>query len=73
MLVVCDLFDYEDYPVVVMPHEELASVAKRYHGPNMQKVMECYDLSLPIEDQLKELRAWHGWKGSALTNTTGPK
>jgi hypothetical protein len=30
-----------------------------FDGPNMQKVMEMYNLSLDIETQLKEQRAWH--------------
>lgn len=62
LLVVCDTFDWEDYPVEVMPSQELKEVARGYHGPNMQKVMECYDLSLDIASQLAEVRAFHGWQ-----------
>jgi hypothetical protein len=61
MLVVCDTYDHEDYPVFVMTGENLAEIAREYHGSNMQKVMECYDLSLNWEGQLSEIRAWHGW------------
>lgn len=62
VLIVCDGFDYTDYPVYVEPSENLAERAAYFHGQNMQEVMECYDLSLPIEPQLAEDRAWHGWR-----------
>lgn len=62
MLVVCDTFDYDDYPVFILPGVDLAERAAHYHGPNMQRVMECYDLALPLEPQLAESRAWHGWR-----------
>lgn len=62
MLVVCDTFDWEDYPVYADSLTELKQKAEEHHGPNMQKVMECYDLSMPHEPQLAELRAWHGWR-----------
>lgn len=57
MLVICDTFDYEDYPVFVSKgdlHEALEQYSK-----NMQRVIEVYDLSLDIATQLKETRAWH--------------
>lgn len=44
MIVVCDTFDWEDYPVYATGD---ANCLKEYHahnGPNMQKVMEVYDL-----------------------------
>lgn len=57
MIVVCDTFDWEDYPVYVKPDED---VRKRYDsyasGANMQKVMEVYNLSKNIETQLKTRR-----------------
>ena len=54
MLVVCDQFDWEDYPVYVMLNENLAERAKTYDGQNMQKIMECYDLAIPMEKQLSQ-------------------
>ena len=62
MLVVCDTFEYEDYPVHVYPDEDLAEKANRLYDENMQKVMECYDLSTDMEAQLAEPRAWNGWR-----------
>jgi hypothetical protein len=61
LLVVCDLFDYDDYPVYVIAPTDVKEIAESYHGVNMQKVMECYDLSLDLEMQLAERRSWHGW------------
>ena len=50
MLVVCDTFDHSDYPVMAdTPEIALA----RYDAPGeMQRVMEVYDLTLGLEDQL---------------------
>ena len=59
MLVVCDTFDYEDYPVYVSRRENVREVFHKYNGPNMQKVMEVYSLRKDIEDQLNEHRAFH--------------
>jgi hypothetical protein len=59
MLIICDTYDWEDYPVNVPPHKKVADVYKQYNGLNMQKVMEVYALHLDIEAQLKERRAYH--------------
>ena len=59
MIVVCDTFDHEDYPVFVLPGENVHAVYKEYDGPNMQRVMEVYSYKLPLEDQLAETCARH--------------
>lgn len=59
MLVVCDTFDYNDYPVFCESKEECLEQHKEHHLKNMQRVMEVYDLSIDIESQLKEVRAKH--------------
>lgn len=61
LLVVCDTFDWEDYPVEIMPTEKVREIAKEYDHVNMQKIMECYDLSKDIEAQLAEPRARNGY------------
>lgn len=63
MLVACDSFGGEDYPVFVMPGKSPRAEAARLG--NMQRVMECYDLALDIEMQLQEYRAFH-WGDPAL-------
>jgi hypothetical protein len=64
MLVVCDTFDHEDYPVYCSSLDDLNRDAPRLHHSDMQKVMECYDLSMDLDMQMSESRAWHGWKPS---------
>ena len=58
MIVVCDTFDYEDYPVYVPPDKIPQVVYEEYQGKNMQRVMEVYDLSEDMEAQLKQHRAF---------------
>lgn len=55
MLVVCDTFDHDDYPVFT--HSD-AECLKRYEEPgNMQRVMEVYDLRAEKAEQMNERRA----------------
>ena len=59
VIVVCDTYDWDDYPVFVMPGEDVCRKSAEHDGPNMQRVMEVYALHLPIEDQMNEHRAFH--------------
>lgn len=59
MIVVCDDFDYEDYPVYVPADVDVRKVHDKYDGINMQRVMEVYNLSMNRELQLNESRARH--------------
>ena len=59
MIVVCDSFDHDDYPVLVKPGEDAREVASRYDGKNMQCIMEVYSMALDTEGQLQERRAFH--------------
>jgi hypothetical protein len=55
MLVICDTFDHEDYPVFVNTASECL---QKYKSPGeMQRVMEVYDLQAHKEQQLSERRA----------------
>ena len=58
MIVVCDTYDYEDYPVYI---QQGSDIQKEIDQRNSQfsKVMEVYDLSKDIEKQLSEKRAWN--------------
>lgn len=52
MIVVCDTFDYEDFPVYVKVGEDIEDKAVKYNGPNMAKIMEVYNLhSMTWEEQ----------------------
>jgi hypothetical protein len=59
MIVVCDTFDYDDYPVYVQKDEDARTKASEYSGKNMQRVMEVYNLSKNMEKQLAEYRAFN--------------
>lgn len=52
MLVVCDTFDYGDYPVYVKSDEDCREEYDRCHGKNMQTVMEVYDLRKDMHTQI---------------------
>jgi hypothetical protein len=51
MVVVCDTFDYDDYPVYVDEGESPQEAVKAHSG-NMQRVMEVYNLKLPMNPQM---------------------
>jgi hypothetical protein len=59
MIVACDTYDWEDFPVYAKDAEEARLRFRQFNGPNMQKVMEVYDLSMDRETQMAEHRAWH--------------
>lgn len=58
VIVVCDTYDYSDYPVWVYPGQDVREMVNA-KSLNMQRVMEVYNLSLPIEDQLNQTRAFN--------------
>ena len=56
MLVVCDTFDYDDYPVYTKDvHESI----RKYRDASMQTIMEVYDMSMDVEEQLNTNRVWN--------------
>lgn len=57
MIVVCDTFDHDDYPVYAMSANECLD--KAMAPGEMQRVMEVYDLAMDIDAQLRETRAMH--------------
>lgn len=59
IIIVCDTYDWEDYPVFIGENDDFWSRYNHYDGQNMQKIMEVYDLSMDIEQQLNEHRARH--------------
>ena len=59
MIVVCDTFDHEDYPVYAGSDKEALQQYAEHNGKNMQRVMEVYDLRLDKAMQLAEFRAMH--------------
>jgi hypothetical protein len=59
MIVVCDTYDYDDYPVYVESHQNAREVADEFNKKSMQRVMEVYNLKMDIEPQLNEHRAFN--------------
>lgn len=55
MIVVCDTYDWEDYPVYVNNSQE----ARDYQPGSMQKVMEVYNLAMNKDEQLAARRVWN--------------
>lgn len=59
MIVVCDTYDHEDYPVYVMPDENVRTKSEQFNGKNMQVIMEVYSYKHDLETQMSERRAFH--------------
>jgi hypothetical protein len=58
MIVVCDDFDFDDYPVFVHPTEDVHVREENYNKASMQRVMEVYVLDPARKDaQMMERRA----------------
>ena len=55
MIVKCDMMDFEDYPVYVEAGEKPREVSAQ----NSERTMECYDLRMDREAELRENRAFH--------------
>lgn len=58
MIIVCDTFDYDDYPVYVSEDENVHEIQNEYDNKDMQKVMEVYNLSKDMEQQLSMTRCF---------------
>lgn len=58
MLVICDTFDYCNYPVFVKKNEDVNNKIKHY-SENMQRVVEVYNLSMDLNSQLEVYRVWN--------------
>jgi len=57
VIVVCDTYEHDDYPVFVKTDESAKDKADVFDGKNMQKVMEVYNLSMDVDSQLAQHRA----------------
>lgn len=44
IIVVCDTFDFDDYPVYVYPGQDPHKIANEYDQKSMQKVEELFSL-----------------------------
>jgi hypothetical protein len=60
VVVACDTFDHEDYPIYVEAGEDVNRVVEEHNDSSkMSLVMEVYSLERDLQEQLNETRAWH--------------
>jgi hypothetical protein len=59
LIVVCDEFSREDFPVYVMPDQDVRSRLAEYDGVQMHAIHEVYRLDLDKAAQMAERRAYH--------------
>lgn len=51
MIIVCDTFNYDDYPVYVRSWQDFWTEYAKYDNKDMQKVMEVYSYAIPWSKQ----------------------
>lgn len=56
MIIVCDTYDHEDYPVFVNEDQDVKEREAYYEHEHMQRVMEVYNLSMNMDEQLIKSR-----------------
>lgn len=59
VIIVCDTYDHEDYPVYIHEGEDVNERIAYYRGASMQRIMEVYNMSMDIDEQLKQHRVWN--------------
>jgi hypothetical protein len=61
MIVICDTYDYEDYPKFINADtpEQAKKLADAENGVNMQQVMEVYNLKMDKQSQMDQHRAFN--------------
>ena len=58
VIIACDTFDHDNYPVFVMPHENIQEKISHIREQGMQRVDEVYNLSKDIQKQLSTPRCF---------------
>lgn len=59
MMVYCDTFDYDDYPVFFDHANDLHTYMDNARHAEMTRLMGVYDLSMDKESQIQEGRCMH--------------
>ena len=59
MVIVCDTYDWEDYPFYVKEGQNVKEVVDDFAKKGMNKIMEVYSLKKDKNSQLNEHRAFH--------------
>lgn len=65
-LIVCDTWDYadgfEDFPVYVMPQENLEEVIRKYPRGGIEVFVEQFDLSSSLDEQVDQYDRSRGFQ-----------
>lgn len=57
MLIVCDTYDHDDYPVYIKPGQDPKVCSEQRNLGSMQRLMECYKLDPALKtSQLNSYR-----------------
>ena len=59
LIVVCDTWDHDNYPVYVYKGDDVRTVAGKYMGQNMQRIDEIYNMHMDLDTQLSATRAYN--------------
>ena len=59
LIVALDAFDYDNYPVYVSANENVHKKINQINWKAMQGIDEIYNMSIDIDKQLAEDRAYH--------------
>ena len=59
LIVAVDRYDHDNYPIYVGPDENIQEEIQRVDSGNMQGIDEVYNMSIDIDKQLSEYRAWN--------------
>ncbi len=59
VVIVCDTYDYGDYPVAVEIGVNVQNVITEYNNKEMQRVIEVYNLGMDLEEQINAGKVWN--------------
>lgn len=59
MIVACDTYDHDNFPVYVTKDEDVKEREKELRSHDMQMVDEVYSKNHTLEEQMAEHRAFH--------------
>ena len=57
LIVMCDTFDNDDYPIFIEKGEDIKEEVKKLHRKDMQRAVEIYDMDKDLDSQIEEHRA----------------
>ena len=58
LIVACDTFNWNDYPVFVSSMEDVHKRQREIENQEMTKIMEVYNLSKDVDEQLSKRRCF---------------